>query len=532
MTERMTSADVAFLHQESRNAPQHVGGLAVFTPKPGGFDYDRLVRLLEERIPLAPRYRQKVRMVPGHVAHPLWLDDPDFDITYHARRSALPRPGSDQQLLEFCGRIQSRLLDRSRPLWEMYLVEGLTDGRVAIVTKTHQAMIDEQKGIDLAQVILDAAPEPRRTVSPIWMPEPEPTSLDLLRDAVLDLVRRPTSLADTVREAGHDVRSAAGKVGAVTGGLASATRLVLRRPPPSPLHAELSEQRRLAIARTRLDDYRTVRDAFGGTVNDAVLATVAGALRGWLLSRAEALRPATAVRALIPMSVADSAEPRGASTAGDHVDTSRTNHPSGRGRTDPPVEGAGRIRPLLVDLPVGEADPVLRLAQLRYAMASHQASGRAVSADRIAALGGFAPPTLHALGSRASSGLTRRMFSLVVTNVPGPQFSLYAAGARMTEMFPFLPLAPGQALSIALTSYDGGVYYGINGDRDAVRDVATIAESIEESLAELVAATETDAVVTAGDGGAAPRRGKGTAARPGTGSPSRRGGAPRRTDLS
>jgi WS/DGAT/MGAT family acyltransferase len=523
MTERMTSADVAFLHQESRNAPQHVGGLAIFTPQPGGFAYERLVRLLEERISLAPRYRQKVRVVPGHLAHPLWLDDPDFDITYHVRRSALPRPGTDQQLLEFAGRIQSRLLDRSRPLWEMYLVEGLTDGRVAIVTKTHQAMVDEREGIDLAQVILDAAPEPRRTVGAIWMPQPEPSSLELLRDAVFELVRRPTSLTEAVREAGHDIMAVAGRVGSVTGGLASAPRLVLRRPQPSPLRAELSEQRRLAIARTRLDDYRKVRDAFGGTVNDAVLATVAGALRGWLLSRAEPLRPATAVRALIPVSVADPGERRAEPPGGPDARSARMNHPSGRGQAAAPAEVPGRVRPLLVDLPVGEADPVLRLAQLRYAMATHKASGRAVSADRIAALGGFAPPTLHALGARASSGLTRRMFSLVVTNVPGPQLALYAAGARMTEMFPFLPLAQGQALSIALTSYDGGVYYGINGDRDAVRDVGTIAELIEESLAELVAATETDAVVTAAGGGTG-RRG----ARPA----SRRGGSPRRTDHS
>ncbi len=308
MTERMTSADVAFLHQESRNAPQHVGGLAMFTPKPGGFAYDRLVRLLEERISLAPRYRQKVRVVPGHVAHPLWVDDPDFDITYHVRRSALPRPGTDRQLLEFCGRIQSRLLDRSRPLWEMYLVEGLTGGRVAIVTKTHQAMVDEDQGIDLAQVILDAAPEPRRTVGAIWMPGPEPSSLDLLREAVVDLARRPAGLADTVREAAHDARTVAGKAASLTFGLASAPTLLLRRAPGSPLHSELSEQRRLAIARTTLEDYRTVRAAFGGTINDAVLATVAGALRGWLLSRGSALRPATTVRALVPVSVADPRE--------------------------------------------------------------------------------------------------------------------------------------------------------------------------------------------------------------------------------
>ncbi|HEX3336533.1 MAG TPA: wax ester/triacylglycerol synthase domain-containing protein, partial [Jatrophihabitans sp.] len=201
MTERMSSADVAFLHRETRTAPQHLGGLAVFTAPRSGFDYDRLVRLLEERISLAPRYRQRVRMVPGHLANPLWLDDPSFDITYHVRRSALPRPGTDEQLLEFCARIQSRRIDRSRPLWEMYLVEGLSDARVAIVTKTHQAMIDERDGIDLAQVILDAAPEPRRTVEAIWMPGPEPNSFDLVRDALVGVVHRPLALADTARAA-------------------------------------------------------------------------------------------------------------------------------------------------------------------------------------------------------------------------------------------------------------------------------------------------------------------------------------------
>lgn len=487
MTERMTSADVAFLHRETRNAPQHVGGLALFEPRVGGFDYDRLVRLLEERISLAPRYRQKVRMVPGHLAHPLWVDDPKFDITYHVRRSALPRPGTDAQLLEFCARIQSRLLDRSRPLWEMYLVEGLSDGRVAIVTKTHEAMVDERSGIDLAQVILDAAPEPRRTVEAIWVPQPEPNALELVRDAVVDLVRRPAALGDTVREAGHDLRTTAGKLGALTGGLASAAGALARRQPRSPLSARLSEQRRIAIARTRLADYRTVRDAFGGTVNDVVLAVIAGALRGWLLARAESLRPASTVRVLFPMSVLDPAEPR---TAG------RSRHPSAQGRPGPL---AAHVRPMLLDLPVGEADPALRLAQLRYAMASHGASERAVRADRLAGLSGFAPPTMHAISARAAAGLTRRMFSLVVTNVPGPQLPLYAAGSRMTEMFPILPLGEGHALSIALTSYDGGLYYGVTADRDAVADVASIGELVEESLAELVAAAETDAATAAGD---------------------------------
>jgi WS/DGAT/MGAT family acyltransferase len=463
MNERLSSADVAFLHRETRNAPQHVGGLAIFVPPAGGFDYDRLVRLLEERISLAPRFRQRVKDVPGHLANPIWVDDPHFDITFHVRRSALPRPGTDAQLLEFCARIQSRLLDRSRPLWEMYLIEGLAGGRVAIATKTHQAMVDDAGSVDLFQVILDASRRPRRTVQAVWMPQPEPSSLALLTDAVKGAAMRPRTMLDTARVGVADAQLAlarasarAGGLGPAVRGLASATRSVLRRQEASPLQVTLSAQRRIAVARTSLADFRRVRAAYGGTVNDAVLAVVAGALRGWLLSRAVPLRPASSLRALVPVSVVDS-------------------------------EPHTTVRPLLVDLPVGEPDPVLRLTQLRYAMASHKASGRAVGADALVALGGFAPPTLLALGARASSGLTRRMFSLVVTNVPGPQLPLYAAGAEMAEMFPILPLSAGQAMSIALTSYNGGVYFCVNADRDAVRDVATVAELVEESLAELVA---------------------------------------------
>src|SRR3954469_9026055 len=408
MPERMSSADVAFLHRETRTAPQHVGGLAVFAQPAAGFDYDRLVRLLDERIPLAPRYRQKVRMVPANLANPVWVDDPHFDITYHVRRSALPRPGTDEQLLEFCSRVQSRLLDRTRPLWEMYLVEGLSGGRFAIVTKTHEAIVGEEGGIDLAQVILDSAPEPRRTVGPVWMPEPEPSAGRLVVDALGSVLRRPLTAGVPVRAGSRDLGRWATRLTSALSGVASVTGAVLRRPRPSPLHAELGEQRRLAIARTRLADYRTVRDSFGGSVNDVVLAVVSGALRGWLLGRAEPLRPATTVRALVPMA------------------------------------GVDGIRPLLVDLPVGEPDPVLRLAQLRFTMAGHKAAERAVGADRIAGLSGFAPPTLHALSARAAGGLARRLFHLVVTNVPGPQLPLYAAGAWLAEIFPILPLAPGQ----------------------------------------------------------------------------------------
>ena len=458
MTERMSATDVSFLHREGRTTPQHVGGIAVFEMPPDGFDYDRLVQLLEERISLVPRYRQKVRAVPGHLANPVWVDDPAFDITYHVRRSALPRPGTDAQLVEFAARIQSRPLDRNRPLWEMYLLEGLSGDRLAIITKTHSAMVDGVGTVDITQVILDQAPQPRRTVEPVWMPEPEPSGGALVAGAVVDVLRRPTAVLDVARLGAKDVRGFVGKLGSgATGVLASAATLV-RHSAPAPLSATIGEQRRLAIARTRLDDYRQVRRAHGGTVNDVVLATVASALRQWLLSRDVTIQPGRTVRALAPVSVADS---------GDVYDS--------------------RVTALLVDLPVGEADPLRRLDQVRAATASHLASGRSVAADALVELSGFTPPTMHALGARAAHSLTRRLFDLVVTNVPGPQTPLYAAGARLLEMFPIVPLNTGQPLSIGLTSYDGGVYYGLNADRDAVPDVRTIAGLIEESLAELVA---------------------------------------------
>jgi diacylglycerol O-acyltransferase len=475
VTDRLSSLDVSFLYLEGRTTPMHVGGLLVFRPR-GAFDYDQLVALIEERIALVPRYRQKIRTVPGHLANPVWVDDPEFDITFHVRRSALPKPGSDEQLREFCARIQSRPLDRHRPLWEIYLVEGLADDRIAIITKTHHAMVDGVSAIDIGQVILDPSPEPRPVPEDLWMPEPEPGSVALLADAVRDLVRRPGALVDTVRLAANDVRATSDRVVGTVAGVLSAARMAIRPAPPMPLNAQIGQQRRYGTARTSLSDYKRVRaqqavTSSGITINDIVLATVAGALRSWLLFRGEAVTPSTTVRAMVPVSVRSDAE-----------------------------EGAlgNRISALFVDLPVGEPSPVMRLAQVSYAMRGHKESGQSVGADVLVALSGFAPPTLHALGARAANSLTRRLFNLVVTNVPGPQFPLYAAGARLLEIFPIVPLAEGQAIAIGLTSYDGGVYYGLNADRDAMSDVDVLATLIEESLAELVAASDVLAARQAG----------------------------------
>jgi diacylglycerol O-acyltransferase len=462
MADRLAPLDVSFLYLEGRTTPMHVGGLAVFEPPADGFDYDRFVSLIEHRISLVPRYRQKIKSVPGHLANPVWVDDNDFDLAYHVRRSALPRPGSDEQLRELVARVQSRPLDRNRPLWEMYLVEGLAEGRFAVIQKTHHAMVDGISAVDIGQVILDTSPIPREVPDDLWMPRPEPAAAALLVDAIGELMRRPSAVADTVRIGLADARNVAGKVSAAVGGVLSAARVAARPAPVSPLNASIGAQRRFAVARTDLEDYRKVRKQTGGTVNDVVLATVAGAIRGWMLSRGEAVTPASTVRAMVPVSV------RGDSETG---------------------QLGNRVSSYLVDLPVGEPNPVVRLSQVGYAMKAHKESGQSVGAEALVALSGFAPPTLHALGARAANSFTRRLFNVVVTNVPGPQFPLYASGARMLEMFPVVPLALGQAVSIGLTSYNGGVYFGLNADRDAMYDVEVLGSLIEESLGELVAAS-------------------------------------------
>jgi WS/DGAT/MGAT family acyltransferase len=433
--------------------------VAVFQPPAEGFDYDRLVELISQRIALVPRYRQRVRMIPGRLANPVWVDDEQFDVTYHVRRSALPKPGTDAQLRDLVGRLQSRQLDRSRPLWEIYLVEGLAGGRIGIITKTHHAMVDGVSAIDIGTVILDLTAEPRDVPADDWAPRHAPGAAALLVGAVTDLVKRPTQAVDTARTAVVDARATAGKVAGVAGGVLSSVASIARPAPDSPLNVRIGEQRRFGMAKTELDDYKRVRKAHGGTINDVVLTTVAGALRAWLLTRGEPVDPTTTIRAMVPVSV---------------------RNPSQGGQL------GNRVSSYFVDLPVGEGNPVMRLHQVSFAMRGHKESGESVGADALVQLSGFAPPTLHSLGARVASGFTRRLFNLVVTNVPGPQFPLYAAGARMLEMYPVVPLAKGQAVSIGLTSYDGGVYYGLNADRDAMPDIDVLASLIEESLTELV----------------------------------------------
>jgi diacylglycerol O-acyltransferase len=456
MPDRLSALDASFLYLEQPTTPMHAGGVAVFRRPRGGFGYDELVELIDQRLTFIPRYRQKVKNVPGHLARPVWVDDPRFDLSFHVRRSALPRPGTDEQLNDLVGRLMSRPLDRGRPLWELHLVEGLARNRFAIITKTHHAMVDGINPADIGQIILDVTPTAREHPKDLWMPRPEPGALQLVARAVGEAVQRPADILDTARIAAMDATATLRRIGATFGELLSALRTAVHPAPGSPLNVPISTGRRFAVARTTLEEYRLVRHAHGGTVNDVVLAVVAGALRNWLLSRGEAVTSGTTIRALAPISVRDRSTP------------------------------IGKVSAFLVDLPVGEANPVVRLHHISHALRVLKDSGQSIGADALIRLGNLAPPTMHALGARVASGFSQRIYNVVVTNVPGPQIPLYAAGAKMLETFPVVPLAKNQSVSIGITSYNGGVYFGLNADRNAMTDVDGLAAMIEESLEELV----------------------------------------------
>ena len=459
--ERLRPLDMSLLAREAANAPMHVVTLDLFDETGDGAEYERLLALIGDRLAFVPRFRQRVRQLPGRLANPVWVDDEEFELAYHVRRSALPRPGSMDQLRDLVARIASRRLDRTRPLWETYLVEGLQGGRFAVLSKSHHALVDGTT-VDLGQLILDDRPEIPLTPEIPWQPERPPGGLDLLADAVASAVRNPTVAVDQLRGSVVTWRHAADRARAL------GVSLLTGDPgqPPEPLAATLSEQRRFVTVDTALADYRTVRAAAGGSVNDVILATIAGALRAWLMTRGQPATGSTRIRALVPMSVVDD----------EYAE---------------PTSLGSQVTPHLLTLPVTEPSPLLRLHQVSYAFKAHRETGRAVSAAKLAEIAGFAPTTFHALGSRVAASHPARSYELAITNVPGPQFPLYAAGARMRASYPVLPLVPGHALAVGVTSYDGFVYYGLNGDRAALPDIDVLASCLNEALAELVDAATT-----------------------------------------
>lgn len=459
VSERLRPRDLAFLELETPSTPRHNATVEVFEPGDSGFDYERFVALILDRISFVPRYRQRVQAVPGHLANPVWIDDEHFDVGYHVRRSALPRPGSTEQLRELVSRIVSRPLDRSRPLWEIYFVEGLADGRIALLYKTHQALVDGVETVDLGQVLLDKDPELKILEGDEWRPHRHPSNAGLVASALHDNLTERETAIDTARQAlGSALRTA----DRLTSGAGKVVAGLTGRGPDrgNALSGELSQQRRVVGVETSLADYRTIRDAHDGTINDVILTTLTGALRAWLMTRAESMGGLRHIQAVVPVSVID-----------------RELEANSLGT---------QIAPHFVTLPIAEASPVVRLHQVSYSFQTYKETGRAVAANRLAGIAGFAPATFHAIGARVAAAEVRRDFQLSITNVPGPQSPLYAAGARMLRTFPIPPLLPRQALAIGVTSYDGQVFYGITADRDLVPDADLLGQCVTEALTELL----------------------------------------------
>jgi WS/DGAT/MGAT family acyltransferase len=444
--DRLGQSDAAVLREERPEAPQHVGTVLVLQPVAGRpLDPEVLADHIAGRIAFVPRYRQRLLHVPAGLAAPVWVDDVRFDPGYHIRQTAVPRPGTDRQMCEIVGRVSARALDRGRPLWEAYVVDGLADGALAVVTKTHQVLVDEEHAVDLAQVLLDDEPLSPASPPTSWSPASQPSAGDLVASAVLGAVAHPVRLRVLARPAIAAVDAAVG--------LARTADQAARpgRQTRGPLEAVPSPHRRFAAVRTDLADYQRVARRVGEvavTVHDVVLAVLAGALRVWLQRRGNGAVPVGVLRAAAPVA----------------------------------VDGPGTVDSHVVDLPVGEPNPVLRLHQVAF-----QATPRtSVPARELADLAGFAPPTWHALGARVAARLGRRAVDLVVTNVPGPQQPRYAAGALLRESYPVMPLRHGHALAVGVTSYDGHVYHGLTGDWDAVGDLDALADAIPEALAELL----------------------------------------------
>jgi WS/DGAT/MGAT family acyltransferase len=455
--DRLTAIDASFLHQEGPSSHMHVGAISLFEGPPP--PYTELLDALRERLHLVPRYRQKLSVPPAGSGRPLWVDDPTFNLEYHVRQTALPRPGSEQQLMRLAARIFSQQLDRSKPLWETWLVEGLEDGGFALISKTHHALIDGVAGVDLAQVIYDLGPVPTEIDHPgePWRPAPEPTSAEVLAAGTLGLLR--TGINTAAAAAGLAMRPMTALKGAreAAEGLGEVAWAGLNPAPETPLNVEIGPHRRFVGVRTQLDDFKTVKGVFGGTVNDVVLAVVSGALRGWLQSRGVRTE-GMELRALVPVSI------RGEDEHG---------------------TGGNRIAAMRGPLPVYIDDPVARLQAVREGMGALKESKQAVGAEVLASVQNFAPPTILAQASRLN--FSTRLFNLIVTNVPGPQFPLYVRGRELLDVFPIAFLPTDHALAIAIMSYNGHMNFGLLGDFDALPDIDAIADGIDASLAELLA---------------------------------------------
>jgi WS/DGAT/MGAT family acyltransferase len=458
--DRLSPLDASFLHIEDDVSHMHIASVAIFEgPQP---PFGAIVSMVDAKLGLVPRYRQVVKFVPFELGRPVWVDDPHFSIEYHLRHTALPAPGGEAELRKLVGRVMSQQLDRARPLWEIWVVEGLEDGQWAMLAKTHHAMVDGISGTDLLAVIMDLSPDSVHPVAPAWSPRPAPTGTQLALEALATVVRSPYEQLRAVQASGRALRNALSQVAEVGQGIVAMAGLV-RATPVSSLNGPLGPHRRYAWASTSVDDIKKARKALGGTFNDVVLASITNGFRELLLSRDEDIE--RVVRTLVPVSV----RPRDA---------------SGKAVGDGTYEN--RVSAMFAELPVSIEDPIERLRAITRQMDGLKDSKQAVAGEALTSMSGFAPPMLLALGMRLATRAAQRNVNTVTTNVPGPQFPLYAAGRKMLRAFPYVPLGGQMRIGIAIFSYDGEVNFGITGDYDTTADLDVLSAGIEDGMAQMV----------------------------------------------
>jgi diacylglycerol O-acyltransferase len=454
--DRLTALDASFLAQEGANSHMHVGAVMLFEGPPPS--YREALDTIRSRLHLVPRYRQKLAVPPLEAGRPLWVDDPNFNLEYHVRHTALPQPGSDEQLRALAARIHSQRLDRTKPLWELWLVQGLEDDRFALIAKTHHALVDGVSGVDLATVLFDLSPtaQPTPSEGEPWAPQPEPSAMQLVARGMLGVMRTPLELAAGAVSAATRPQSTLAIAREAVEGVAEVAWAALNPAPSTPLNVPIGPHRRLAFVRAELADLKLVKNTFGGTVNDVVLTVVAGALRTWLQSRGVRVE-GLELRGLVPVSI-----------------RAQEQHNS----------LGNQIAAMRGPLPVYVEDPVARLQVVRRAMDGLKESKQAVGAEVLASIEQFAPPTILAQASRMN--FSTRLFNLLVTNVPGPQVPLYVLGRELQDFFPVAFLPEDHALAVAVMSYKGRIDFGLLGDFDAMPDLDRLAGHVATALGELV----------------------------------------------
>jgi len=466
--ERLSPADAMFLHLEDEDTHMHVASVTIFE---GAVDYQEALDEVHRRLHLVPRFRQKLAFVPFNLERPVWVDDPHFNVEYHVRHTALPEPGTEESLKRLAGRIMSQQLDKTKPLWEIWLVDKLAGDRFAMITKTHHCLIDGVSGADITAVLLDITPEPPDLKAEPWIPAPEPTPAQLLTQALRERTTQPVEVLRGLRATTRAPRRVLKEAGNFLEAIGALAWAGLNPAPRTPINVPIGPHRRYEWVRASLDDFRTIKNALGGTINDVVLAVVSGALRRFLEHRGVDVR-GLEMKAMVPMST--------------------------RAEKDRGALG-NQVTAMAAPLPVYEEDPVVRLQIVRMAMKDVKESKQAVGAEMIVQLSGFAPPTI--LGQAARLQAQQRFVNVLVTNVPGPQFPLYSRGHKMLDLFPMAPLAANQALGIAVMSYNGQFGFGLIADYDALPDVGVVAEGLEKSIAELL--TEAEAANARAEGNGA-----------------------------